>query len=584
MKNKYVYCAVFFLLIASFITYGRILENGFINYDDPTYITENTHIKSGFNSESTKWAFSTFTLFYWHPLTWLSHILDWGLFGANASGHHFVNLILHIGSVLLLFLFLNRTTKAVWPSLFAAAFFALHPLRVESVAWASERKDVLSMFFGMGSIYLYALYVEKSKGSTYIFCLVFFALSLMAKPMTVTLPFVLLLLDYWPLNRRSKGIVLKEKVPFFVLSGAICTLTFLGQNRFGVVVPLDQWPISGRVFNAVITYVAYIGKTFWPVDLAIFYPFEQTFIVQQIFNYFFFLAVITILVLYYTHQMPFLFVGWFWYLGTLMPMIGLIQVASQSMADRFTYLPSIGIAIILAWGAAFVIHQEKIKKTVLLPLGGAVLAILALLTWKQCGYWQNSTSLFRHTLHVTKKNAQAHNNLGLALFQEGNVYGATYHYSKAINIQPDALGYFNRGLAYASINHMDQAINDFTKVIDQKSDCTAYYNRGIAYFKTGDHQKAMADFSHAILLNSDYAEAYNNRGNIYGQLGQYRSAIEDFNKAIISRPCFVQAYNNRAKAYLKQGNIDRGCPDARKACSLGDCRILESTKSTGQCR
>ncbi len=443
------------------------------------------------------------------------------------------------------------------------AFFALHPLRVESVAWASERKDVLSMFLGMASIYAYAFYVENRKPLPYIFCLVFFALSLMAKPLMVTLPFLFLLLDYWPLGRRPDinsfplknifsvtNLLWKEKVPFFLLSIIMSMITIWSQNKSGMIVTLEDWPVSGRLFNIIIAYVAYLEKIFWPADLAIFYSFELPFIIQKIFNNLFFLMITTAFVLFYFKKKPFLFVGWFWYLGTFIPMIGLVQIASQSMADRYTYFPSIGIAIILAWGTVSVIHKEKIIKTVLLSAGGAVLVILALLTWKQCGYWQNSTSLFRHTLQVTRNNAQAHNNLGLALFQEGNVYGATYHYSKAINIQPDALGYFNRGLAYASINHMDQAINDFTKAIDQKPDCAAYHNRGIAYSKIGDNQKAIADFSNAILLNS----------------------------------ADVSAYNHRANAYIKQGNIDAGCQDAHRACTLGDCMILESAKNTGQCR
>lgn len=631
MKNKYVYLTVIFILVSSIIAYGRILENSFINFDDTAYITENNHIKSGINLKSIRWAFTSVVSGNWHPLTLISHTLDWSLFGEKASGHHLINLLLHMGSVLILFFFLNRTTKTTWPSFFAAAFFALHPLRVESVAWASERKDVLSIFFGMASIYFYALYTERSKFSSYLFCFALFALSLMAKPMMVTLPFVLLLLDYWPLGRysgetnfQSKSpdgsghILWKEKIPFFLLAIVISFVTFWSQEKFGVVVPLEDWPIPGRLFNIVIAYVSYLGKIFWPVDLAVFYPFERPFIVQQIFNNIFFLAVITFLALYYIREKPFLFVGWFWYLGTLIPVIGLVQVASQSMADRYTYFPSIGIAIFLTWGISSLISNKIIKNFILFPAGITVLIVLTFLTWQQCGYWKNSITLFRHTLHVTRNNAQAYNNYGLALFVDGNAYGAIYHYNKSINIQPDALCYFNRGLAYASINQFNQAIDDFTKAIAAKPGYATYYNRGVVYAKIGKDQKGIADFSNALLLNPDYVEAYNNRGNIYGQLGMYQLAINDFNKAIIIRPEFVQAYKNRglayseigqyqravedfskaislkpdyvgayssrADAYLKHGYLDAGCRDAHKACALGNCKTLESAKDTGHCR
>lgn len=564
MKNKYVSLLTIFLAVFSFFTFSSILDNDFINFDDTEYLTENTQIKSGINLKSIQWAFTAVVSGNWHPLTLISHALDWSMFGANASGHHLINLILHIGSALILFLFLDRTTKASWPSFFVAAFFALHPLRVESVAWASERKDVLSMFLGMASIYAYAFYAESRKPLPYIFCLAFFAMSLMAKSLMVTLPFLFLLLDHWPLGRQPDSnrfslknnfsvtnLLWKEKVPFFLLSVIISVITIWSQNKSGMIVPLEDWPVSGRFFNIIIAYVAYLKNIFWPADLAVFYPFELPFVIQEIFNNLFFLIITTAFVLLYFKKKPFLCVGWFWYLGTFIPMIGLVQIASQSMADRYTYFPSIGIAIILVWGTVSVIHKEKIMKTVLFAAGGTVLVILALLTWKQCGYWQNSTSLFRHTLHVTRNNAQAHHNLGLALFQEGNIHGATYHYSRAIHIQPDALGYFNRALAYASINHIDQAINDFTNAIEQKPDCAVYYNhRGIAYSKIEDYQKAIADFSKAILLNSDD----------------------------------VSAYNNRANAYIKQGNIDAGCLDAQKACTLGNCKTLNSAKETGQCR
>ena len=319
--KKYTYLIIIFLIVASFIAYGRILGNGFINYDDIQYITENNHIKSGINPESIKWALSTIDVYYWHPLTWLSHMLDWSLFKEHAGGHHLISLLLHIGSVLLLFFFLYRTTKNIWPSAFAAALFALHPLRVESVAWAAERKDVLSMFFGMACLYTYAFYAENYKLSRYFLCLILFALSLMSKPMLVTLPFVLLLLDYWPIKRWQKvldepvkrfnlaGKLIWEKVPFIFLTIVLSIVTVWGQNKFGVVIPMKNIPFSARVQNAVISYVLYLEKIFWPVDLAVFYPYEYPFPLWKILFSCFILIGVTIVVIYAIKKLPFLFVG-----------------------------------------------------------------------------------------------------------------------------------------------------------------------------------------------------------------------------------------------------------------------------------
>jgi Flp pilus assembly protein TadD len=594
MKKKYIYLVVIFLIVASFIAYCRILGNGFINFDDIQYITKNNHIKSGINPESIKWAFSTVDLYYWQPLTWLSHMLDWNLFKDNAGGYHLISLLLHIGSVLLLFFFLNRTTNNIWPSAFVAALFALHPLRVESVAWAAERKDVLSMFFGLASIYAYACYVENFKISQYIICLILFALSLMAKPMLVTLPFVLLLLDYWPLGRWQKVLtpvevpidaterapkkkakkrkadsinekkkfipltssyqiirsLLWEKAPFIFLTIISSIVTIWGQNKFGVVVSMENLPFSARVQNAVISYVSYLGKTFWPVDLAIFYPYEYTFPFWKILASCFIFIGITIVVIYAIKKLPFLFVGWFLYLGTLIPVIGFVQVATQSIADRFTYLPSIGIAVMLAWGIPSLIKNEETRKNILLPVGIFVLVILSALTWHQCGYWKNSIELFSHTLQVTKDNAQAHNNFGLALFVEGKIEEAIFHYNEAICIKPDRLYYSNRGDAYRKLGQYQRAIEDYNEAIRLKPDFNAYYNRGNAYTKLNQYQLALKDYNEVIRLNPDYAEAYNNLGVVY----------------------FIQ------------GNKNLGCRNAQKACELGKCKILEMVTGKGDCR
>jgi tetratricopeptide (TPR) repeat protein len=352
----------------------------------------------------------------------------------------------------------------------------------------------------------------------------------MSKPMLVTLPCVLLLLDYWPLGRWQKalsapaesryklaGKLLWEKVPFILLTVASSTITFWAQKKGGSVASEAILPYVTRAANAIFSYVAYLGKTFWPVDLAVFYPYEHYFPLWQIFFSFFILIVITFVVIYAFKKLPFLFVGWFWYLGTLIPVIGLVAVGRQEMADRYTYLPSIGIAVMLAWGIPLLFSSENIRKKILFPAGIAVIAILAVLTWQQCGYWKDSGTLFKHASHVTKDNYLAYNCLG-----------------------------------------------DF-------------------YGKLGQYQSAIENFNEVIRLKPDYAGAYNGLGSCYESLGQGQLAIENFNKAILLKPDYAEAYNNRGVAYFLQNNKKLGCLDAQKACELRNCQFLEMAKGQGDC-
>lgn len=517
-------------MAVSFAVFCRIAENDFINFDDPEYITNNYHIQSGFNSQSIKWAFTDAFMGNWHPLTMLSHILDWNLFRANPAGHHLVNILLHIGAVVFLFLFLNKSTGNLWPSAFAAALFALHPLRVESVAWAAERKDVLSMFFSMACFYFYVLYAENHKLSRYFICLIFFALSLLSKSMMVTLPFVFLLIDYWPLRRwqsalsapagsRSKYFkkIILEKTPFFLLTIISSIAAIWAQNKSSAVVSIAQESILTRIFNMIISYVSYLEKIFWPVDLAIFYHPVHSFPLWQILFSCFVLIAITIAVMYAIKNMPFLFVGWFWYLGTLVPVIGLVQVGSQAMADRYTYLPSIGIAIMAVWGIPYLFTNIPKSKKILFLAGISFLSTLAVLTWQQCGYWKNNMELFNHTLQVTKDNDVAHNGLAMALFEKGKFEEAIDHYNKAILISPL------------------------------------------------------------------YSLAYSNRGTAYAGLGEYQQAINDFNKAISISQHDANMYSNRGFVYLRLGNKEPGCRDLQKACDLGKCKMLKTANLRGNC-
>ena len=549
-KNKYLIAVL--LIVVSFIAFGRILGNDFIDYDDYDYITNNNHIKSGFTTESIKWAFTAVVASNWHPLTLLSHMLDWSLFGANASGHHLINLLLHIGSVLFLFFFFEKATKNLWSSAFVAALFALHPLRVESVAWAAERKDVLSMFIGLASMYAYACYVESSKLSRYFLCFLLFAFSLMAKPMLVVFPFVLLLLDYWPLHRFQKELkphqmpdsvnatflkkknkkhkadsaaekrsftpvkssgqivahLLWEKAPFFFLAGASSIVTLWAQS--GTVASLQKLPLAERLSNAIVSYVSYLGKIFWPINLAVFYPYEPSLPSWQVFGAALIILAISIAVLYVAKKAPYLFVGWLWYLGTLVPVIGLVQVGMQAMADRYTYLPSIGIGIMLTWGIPSLTKNKNIRTYVLLPSGLAALAVLTILTWQQCGFWKNTIDLFSHTLRVTTNNDIAHYNLAFAFREQGNIEEAIKHSQEALRIKPSyADAHTHLGLIYERyFNNYDKAIYHYRQALQVKpNDPNIYYNMGLAFAKKGVLGEAIGNFRRTISLKPDFEDA-----------------------------------------------------------------------------
>jgi len=591
------------LTVVTLAVYWQVNHYGFV-FDDRVYVTQNSQIQSGITLNGFRWAFSTSYGDLWNPLIWLSFMFDYQLHGLNAGGYHLTNLILHILSTLLLFWLFNRCTCTIWRSAFVAAFFALHPLHVESVAWISERKDVLSAFFWMLTLCLYAYYTEKPVISRYLLVLLCFACALMSKPMVVTLPVIMILLDYWPLNRlesrkisttladdmpvstnkgkektKSKKEALKknisqvderklsetriagiiplwqiwEKTPFFILSTILVFITLYNPSQQDT--SLKAFSLLSRLANAPVAFVTYLEKTFWPHDMAIFYPFSDQLPVWQVLGITILIIVISVTVIVMAKRLPYLFVGWMWYAITLLPVIGIIQVSlttPYSMADRYHYLPSIGIAVMLAWGIPLLFQCEDMRKKILFPLGIAALAILTVLAWQQCGYWENSTKLWNHSLQVTKDNALAHNNLGFALAEKGKIQEAIDHYNKAIRLKPDYV--------------------------------LAYSNRGNAYVKLGQHQHAIEDYSEAIRLKPDYVLAYYNRGNIYNIFGQYQLAIEDYNNAIRIKQDYADAYNNRGVAYLLQGNKELACRDAQKACTFGKCKLLGMAKGKGDCR
>lgn len=597
--NKYKIVIYIVLALLTFAVYLQVNQFGFITLDDDIYVTENGHVQSGISSDGVRWAFSTTYAEFWHPLTWLSLMFDYQLYGLNAGGYHLTNVLLHILSTLLLFSLFNRMTGAVWKSIFVAAFFALHPLRAESVAWIAERKDVLSMFFGLAAIYAYVRYAERCGFIRYFICFILFAFALMSKPTMVTLPFVLMLLDYWPLQRWQKamneqGMTLKsaggliwEKMPLIFLTIVFSVLTFWAHHQGGMIASLERLPFLARVQNMVISYVSYLGKIFYPVDLAFFYPYPYAFPLWKILASCLILIVVTCAVVYTLRKYPFLFVGWFWYLGTLIPVIGLVKSANYAMADRFTYLSSIGISIMLAWGVPLLFPDENMRKKILFPAAIGFLAILSVLTWHQCGYWKNSIALCRHALQVTKNNYMVHNFLGLNYQERGQNQRAIQDFNKAIYYKPNyADAYSNRGNAYSGLGQYQRAMDDFNRaILLNPHSAKAYYNRGAFVFnKLGQYQQAIADFNEAIRLKPDLLSAYEGQGAAYSKLGQYQQAIDCLNEAIRLKPNKAFAYGLRGAAYLKQGNKEQSCRDVRKACAFGDCKWLEWAQSYGYCR
>jgi tetratricopeptide (TPR) repeat protein len=639
-RQKFIIYIV--LTVVTVAVFWQVNQYDFINLDDPGYVTNSSHIQSGITLDGLRWAFSTRYGDLWNPLVWLSLMFDYQLHGLNAGGYHLTNLILHVMSALLLFWLFSRMTGTIWKSAFVAALFALHPLHVESVVWIAERKDVLSAFFWMLTLCLYVYYTEKPVIRRYLLVLLCFACALMSKPMVITLPIVMILLDYWPLNRlhsrkivtnmpeilsvstnqgkkknkfkkealnkntspsrvqklsepRIGGIIplwqLWEKIPFFVLSAVMIIITLYTPNTTDMsdLSNLKVFPLSSRLANAPVAFVTYLGKTFWPHDMAIIYPFSEQIPLWQVTGASLLILVISIAVIVMMKRLPYLFAGWLWFSIVIAPVIGIIQIsisAPYAMADRYHYLPSIGLAVMMAWWIPVLIKSEKIRKKVLFPAGIIFLAVLSFISWNQCGYWKNSITLFDHTLQVTDDNWLAYDSRGVAYNDLGNYKQAIEDYGRAIEIKPGyAEAYNNRGTAYADLGNYSQAIENYDRAIKIKPGyAEAYNNRGTAYNGLGNYKQAIEDLNRAIKIKPGYASAYNNRGNVYGRLDNYRQAIEDCDRAIEIKPDYLKAYYNRALAYLNQGDNISGCRDAQKACILGNCKILEKAKSKGYCR
>jgi tetratricopeptide (TPR) repeat protein len=556
--KKILVLAIYFVLaVSALLVFWQVRNFDFVNYDDNKYVYENPHILNGLTADSAPWAFTTGHASNWHPLTWLSLMLDRQLFGPSPAGFHLTNLFFHIANTLLLFLVLKQMTKAIWQSAFVAALFALHPMHVESVAWITERKDVLSTFFWMLTLLAYFVYVSRPSVFRYIVTLTVFAFGLMAKPMLVTLPFVLLLLDYWPFHRKISWRLLVEKIPFFVLLVISSVITFLVQRSSGAVSNIDALSLNDRIANVLLSYAQYIGKMFWPSNLAIFYPlnisgnipFRQTAMCALL------LLGISLLVVRLGRNQRYLPLGWFWFVGTLIPVIGIVQVGQQSYADRYTYIPYIGLFIMIAWGLPQLLSKLPQRKIVLGVLMILVLATLGICAHRQTSYWKNSVTLFSHTIEVTQNNYVAYNNRGLAYDDLGRGAEAMEDFSQAIRIKPDdAEAYTNLGTVYTRLGRYSEAIDVHKQAIKFRPGLAlAHYNLGNACYALGHWPEAVEAFRQAIRIKPDDVEANYNLGNTYYVLGRYTDAVNVFEQAVRIKPNYAEAHNNLGLAYTALG-------------------------------
>jgi Tfp pilus assembly protein PilF len=562
------------LVVAIAIVFAPVARHGFVNFDDPQYVTENPFVTSGLTVRGISWALTTGYAGNWHPLTWISHMVDVQAFGLNAGAHHLTNVFLHTASALLLFTLLYRMTGAPGRSWFVAALFAVHPLHVESVAWIAERKDVLSAFFWMLTIWAYVRWTAgnaegrrpKAKGWSpasglwYLAVVLLFALGLMAKPMLVTLPVTLLLLDVWPLRRVS----MREKIPLFALALASSVVTFVVQQQAGAVKELASLPVGRRVANALVAYVGYIGKTLWPTNLAAIYPYPESVPGWHVAAAIAVLVMVTWLAVRVRRGHPYVLVGWLWYLVTLVPVIGLIQVGSQPIADRYTYVPLIGLFIIAAWGIPDLLAARPLRTSVLAALAGLVVAACAVTARAQVLHWRDSVALWQHTIAVTGDNYRAHGNLGHALASEGRLDEAVHHYSEALRIRPTyAEVQNNLGLALTAQGKIDEAISHYSEAVRLLPDYfEAHSNLGAALAGRGRYAEAIDHFAIALRLQPDHDRARQNLvrahydfGRVLAERGDIDSAIQQFLDALRLDPANADLHYDLGVMFVRKGDL-----------------------------
>ncbi|MHC4906208.1 MAG: tetratricopeptide repeat protein [Planctomycetota bacterium] len=558
------------LAMVTLAAYWPVLGADFVNYDDPDYVTENPHVLGGLTLDGVTWAFTMDSeTANWHPLTFLSHMLDCELFGKNAGLHHLTNLIIHTASAVVLLWVLTSMTGQLWPSAFVAAAFALHPLHVESVAWVAERKDVLSGLFWMLTMACYLRYTRTGGRGSYGLTMVVFALGLMAKPMLVTLPFVLLLLDYWPLKRfdlawpadrfgKVRSLVV-EKIPFFALTGVSCIVTFIAQKTGGAVRSIEFLSFGPRLSNAMVSYAAYIAKMVWPVDLAVLYPFRHI-PPWQSFWACILVAIITAAAVLMTRRKRYVPVGWFWYLGTLVPVIGLVQVGAQRLADRYSYLPLTGLFMIAAWVVSDMCRHRKGLRFVSIAAAMLLIGGMFAGTRHQLRYWKDSIALFRRAIEVTENNSIMHNNLGSELLEEGHLDEAIAHFRRSLQIHPDDVdAYSNLGAALAGSGHLEEAITCYRQLLEARPECLPGLNN-LAWFLATAADPALRDPEEAVhlaekayaLMGHENATIFDTLSVAYASAGRFDEAVSTAAKALeLARAAGNATLEQKVKGRIK---------------------------------
>jgi tetratricopeptide (TPR) repeat protein len=574
------------IVAATFVAYEPIRHNGFVNYDDTGYITENPNVTGGITQQSIKWALTSLYAANWHPLTWLSHMADCQIFGLNPVGHHFANVSIHIVNALLLFWILNSISSSLWASAFIAAVFALHPLQVESVAWAAERKTVLSGLLWLLTMAVYIRYARKPGFGPYMLLLFVFGICIMTKPSVVTLPLVLLLLDYWPLERIRWGQIgrlILEKIPLLVMSAVSSIMTIIAQKGGEAVVSLDTIPLDTRITNVFSSYIKYIGKLIWPSELAVFYPPSYPAISKTTTAVYILLFIlITGISIYIGRRRKYMAVGWLWFVGTLVPMIGLIQAGFQVMANRYMYLSMLGLLIIIAMGCKELIAKHPRLKTVAAVMGVISLSCLLVLTRMQVRHWQNSLTLFEYALKTTKNNVVIETYYGCALLEAGQLDEAEKHLNNAMRIIPTAKALSNLGKVYIKQGKTNEAISCFTSLLRQnETSADGHYYLALSLGMQKKYDEAIKHLARTLEIEPNYPDARNKMALALMATGRLDEAVASFNKLLQKNKNSEEIHYNLAVALGKQNKfdeaiqhlarvlvIDPNYPDARNKMAL----------------
>jgi len=561
--------------IITALVFWPSLKDGFLYFDDNAYVVFNGHVNDGLNWKNFFWAFQSRETANWHPLTWLSHMADVQVYGLRPEGHHLTNILLHAVNVMLVFVVFRRLTGATWRSLAVAALFGFHPLRVQSVAWISERKDVLSTMFWLLAMWTYTTYAQTIRTApaiarrNYVLTLLFFLLGLMSKTMLVTLPFVFLLLDFWPLERwrpEDKWKLVREKIPFFILMVIVSYLEYSAQAYAGATHEISL-SLPDRIANAVVSYPRYLGKFFWPENLCIYYPHPGHWPAAVVFLSATLMIAISALAWAQRHKMPFLFVGWCWFVGTFVPVINLVQLGSQSIADRYTYVPTIGLSLLLVWGGHAFFVRDRLRAAVAIASGLVILAACIGLTRHEIRFWQGNVAVWTRAVAVTKNNYVAHDRLGQTLASQPTA--AIPEFQEAIRINPDyAVAHKDLADQYYKIGRFAEAIPHYQKSLElQPDDAGACYNLGLALFQAGDITAATTAFERATRLQPDFADAHYNLGLGYQQAGRANDAIAAYQKAVALQPD-ASTYNNLGALLLGTGRRDEAIKDFQAALNL----------------